>query len=134
MTLTLTREQALDELIKVEAQLRDLQSRRKMLRAIVLAQTYEYSAANKTHANGGPRAAYTARNSASLPVLTALQAAAKPLTARQIRMTIGQGYGDNACVLTLGRLLKRGLVNCDKTHSPHLWSLAVHRDAAEPTP
>jgi hypothetical protein len=126
----MTREQALDELLRVEVELRTLQARRADLRQIVLSQQFEYSAAHMTHANGGPKRQYAARGTLMTRVIEVMRAQTTPLTVREIRQQVGEEHTYTNYGRTLERLRQQGLVNGDKSRKPFQWTLAVH---LEPT-
>ena len=121
----LTREQALDELLRIEIQLHDLHNRRKDLRQIVLAQRYEYSAAHKTQSNGGP---HPPRSHATGSVLRVVKDYEKPITLRELTQLMNGRATHGAVDQTMRRLERRGLVICDRSDFPRLWSLAIHAD------
>ena len=121
-----TREQALDELLRVETQLHELQNRRKDLRQIVLAQRLEHSA-HKTQA-GGPKRRY--RGGIADHVLRIVKESG-PITLPELAKLNGPSATPRAVDQTLQRLRKKGLVKCDKSHHPQLWTLAIHADHAD---
>ena len=127
MTIMLTREQALDELLRVETQLHDLQNRRKDLRLIVLASS---SAAHKAQPHDGPPPKRRYRGGISEHVLRIVQKSG-PITLPELAKLNGPSATPRAVDQTLQRLRKKGLVKCDKSHHPQLWTLAIHADHAD---
>jgi hypothetical protein len=129
--MALTREQALDVLLRVEVELRELQTRRNDLREIVLSQQFEYSAVHKTSPNGGPRPSRGSRGEVAALVLRIMREHGAPITATELANLAANGITSNAYGQTFGRLQKKGLVTCDKSKFPRRWSLAVHPDTTE---
>lgn len=120
----MTREEALDELLKTERQIDTLALRRKELRAIVLTQTYEATTPTRPHRTSAKP------GESGIVVVKILREHEEPLTASELA-TLAE-INPNAMSQRLLVLLKQGFVRrigAGSCIDPYKWELAVHADA-----
>lgn len=126
--MALTREQALEELLRNQRELDHLIAHQADLKKIVLLQEIPPISAKKTYARTLKSTVGT-ENERTLKVLIEHGGA---LTTREVVTLLGGNYTDNRVRQTLERLLGRGFVNKSKDMMGRtIYQTVIHPDKSE---